>query len=259
MQVPKFKEIRFKEKESKYCLLIPLFNEGNRFKSQLKKMIDNGIMNIVDVVICDAGSTDGCTDHDMLKNANITTLLTRIGDGRQGTDLRRGFFWAKNLGYDGIITVDGNDKDDTIAVSDFVKKLEDGYDYIQGSRYIEGGKGINTPFIRHWALKLINEPIMSFCAKKRLTDTTNGFKAYSSKFLFDERVDVFREIFYGYELSYYLPVRACQLSYKIIEIPVTRAYPKNEKTPTKIGGIRGNIYQLKILINIIRNKYNPVK
>ena len=31
----------------------------------------------------------------------------------------------------------------------FIEKLEQGYDFVQGSRFIKGGKAINTPFIRH--------------------------------------------------------------------------------------------------------------
>lgn len=168
-----------------------------------------------------------------------------------------GYYWAIKKGYSGFITVDGNDKDDTRAIPDFIKKLDDGYDYIQGSRYVPGGRAIHTPFIRHWALKLINEPIMSICARKHLTDTTNGFRAYSLKFLLDDKVLPFRNVFFGYELIYYLPVRACRLGFRVVEIPVTRAYPKKGKTPTKVGGIKGNIYQLSILWKIIWNFYNP--
>ena len=35
---------------------------------------------------------------------------------------------------------------------------------------------------------------------------------------------------------------------KTCEIPVTREYPKNEKTPTKIKGIKGNYNLFRILI-----------
>lgn len=257
VDVPEYEQAVFKEKQHKHCLLIPLFNEGERFFSQMKKMKENGLFNVVDVVICDAGSKDGTTDHDYLSCNGIRALLVRKGKGRQSTDLRMGYAWAIEEGYEGFVTVDGNDKDDTSAISLFVDKLDEGYDYIQGSRYIPGGKAIRTPFIRHWALKLINEPVMTCCAHKHLTDTTNGFRGYSRKYLLDERVLPFRDIFYGYELCYYLPIRACRLGFKTTEVPVTRAYPENGDVPTKVGGLKGNIYQLSILWHCIWKHYNP--
>lgn len=257
VDVSEFEQTVFKEKQHKYCLLIPLFNEGERLFSQMKKMRENGLFDMVDVVICDAGSKDGTTEHAYLNTNGVTALLIRKGKGRYSTDLRMGYFWAIDQGYEGFITVDGNDKDDTSAISLFTEKLDEGFDYIQGSRYVPGGKAIRTPFVRHWALKLINEPIMTCCAHRHLTDTTNGFRAYSKKYMLDERVLPFRDIFWGYELIYYLPIRACRLGYKVAEVPVTRAYPESGEVPTKVGGIKGNIYQLSILWHCIWKHYNP--
>lgn len=256
LSVPEFDETIFFEKKSKYCLLIPLLNEGERYFRQVEKMKQNGTFDKVDVIICDAGSKDGTTEHEFLKSAGHRALLVRKGKGRYSTDIKMGYYWALRQGYEGFITVDGNDKDNTDAVDLFVQALERGFDYVQGSRFIKGGKGINTPAVRYWAMKLINEPIMTFCARKHLTDTTNGFRAYSKKFLKDKRVLPFRECFWGYELIYYLPIRSCRLHFKTCEVPVVRAYPKGE-VPSKVGGLKGNIYQMSILYHCIWKHYNP--
>lgn len=256
LSVPEFEEIIFYEKRTRYCLLIPLFNEGERYFRQVRKMEKNRLFQKIDVIICDAGSKDGTTDHDFLKKSGHRALLVRRGKGRYSTDIKMGYYWALQQGYDGIITVDGNNKDDTKAIHLFMNALDRGYDYIQGSRFIKGGRGVRTPVIRLAAMKLINEPVMTFCAHRHLTDTTNGFRAYSSRFLKDSEVLPFRDLFWGYELIYYLPIRACRLGFKVCEVPVTRIYPKG-KTPTKVGGIRGNIYQISILYHCLRKHYNP--
>lgn len=257
IQVPEFTSQVFREKRTKYCLLIPLFNEGQRYFEQVEKMQKAGVFDLADVIICDAGSKDGTTDPEFLTKTGHRALLTRHGKGRQSTDIRMGYWWAVQEGYEGFITVDGNNKDGVDALHLFIEKLDEGYDYIQGSRFMKGGQAINTPFSRYWALKLINEPVMTFCARRHLTDTTNGFRAYSRKFLLDPRILPFRNVFYGYELIYYLPVRACRLGFKVTEVPVLRAYPGNGEVPSKIGGIRGNIYQLSILWHTILSHYNP--
>ncbi len=43
-----------------------------------------------------------------------------------------------------------------------------------------------------------------------------------------------------YELLAYLSVRATQIGMRVCEIPVTRAYPKTGRIPTKIRSFRGN-------------------
>ena len=128
-------------------------------------------------------------------------------------------------GYDGIITIDGNNKDSIEDIPKFIEKLEEGYDFVQGSRFIKGGKSINTPLFRLLSIKLIHAPIISITAGKRFTDTTNAFRAYSKKYLTDTRLQPFRDIFMTYELLAYLSVRASQIGLKVCEIPVTREYP----------------------------------
>ena len=60
-----------------------------------------------------------------------------------------------------------------------------------------------------------------------------------------------------YELLAYLSVRATQLGYKACEIPVTRAYPKTGKTPTKISFFKGNGKLMEILLKNAFGAYNP--
>ena len=77
-------------------------------------------------------------------------------------------------------------------------------------------------------------------AHQKFTDTTNAYRAYSRRYLTDIRVQPLRDIFMTYELLAYLSVRATQIGMKACEIPVTRAYPKTGKTPTKISFFKGN-------------------
>jgi len=67
-----------------------------------------------------------------------------------------------------------------------------------------------------------------------------------------------RDIFMTYELLAYLSVRATQIGMKACEIPVTRAYPKTGKTPTKISFFKGNSELLRILFKNMQGAYNPL-
>lgn len=255
--VPGYRISEFAPKHKDYVVLIPIINEGDRIIRELERAKEHAVGEVADIVICDGGSTDGCTEERLLKKLGVNTLLEKCGPGKQGAQLRMGFHWALSRGYEGIITIDGNDKDSIEDVPRFVEKLQQGYDLIQGSRFIKGGKAINTPLLRYIAVRLIHAPIISLTAGQWFTDTTNAYRAYSATYLQDRRVAPLRDIFVTYELLAYLSVRATQLGYKACEIPVTRAYPPVGKTPTKISFFKGNGNLLRILFENLMGKYRP--
>lgn len=255
--VPKFACTEYAPKTKDYVVLIPIINEGERIKRELERAKKGQVSSYADIVICDGGSTDGCTKEEILRSLDVNTLLVKQDAGKQGAQLRMGIWWALQRGYQGIITIDGNDKDSIEDVPRFIEKLKEGYDFIQGSRFIKGGKAINTPFIRNVSVRLIHAPVISLTAGKHFTDTTNAYRAYSARYLSDERVQPLRDIFMTYELLAYLSVRATQLGFKACEIPVTRAYPKKGKTPTKISFFKGNSELMKILFQNLFGAYNP--
>lgn len=255
--VPDFEYEEYLPKQSRYCVLIPIINEGDRIWKELRRAQNNGIPDLADLIICDGGSTDGCTEPGKLKQLGVSALLVKKGTGRQGAQLRMGFYYAMKQGYKGVITIDGNNKDSIEDVPAFLKCLEEGYDFIQGSRFVKGGHAVNTPAIRLISLRLLHAPVISLAAGKWYTDTTNAYRGYSMKYLLDKRVQIFRDVFMTYELLAYLSVRADQLGMKTCEIPVTREYPAKGKTPTKISFWKGNFELLKILFLNLLRKYHP--
>ncbi|QWU15804.1 dolichol-phosphate mannosyltransferase [Paenibacillus sophorae] len=254
-QVPNYAANELNDRSrNKYCVCIPVINEGEKIQKQLKKMA--AISSNIDIIILDGGSTDNSLNLQFLEGLGIKTLLVKKDSGKLSAQLRMGFAYALEQGYEGVITVDGNNKDSVESIPSFIEKLDEGYDFVQGSRYVPGGSEINTPLSRKLAIKLIHAPVISLIAGFRYTDTTNGFRAHSRSFLLDPKVQPFRNIFSTYELLAYLSVRSSRLGYRVIEIPVTRAYPKG-KIPTKISPLRGNMLLMKILFNLALKKYNP--
>ena len=246
MGVPAFAYYEYEQKRKEYVVLIPVINEGERILKELYRAYKHQIADHADIVICDGGSTDGSLEERKLRKLSVNTLLVKKDKGKQGAQLRMGIYWALRRGYRGVITIDGNHKDSIEDIPRFIRKLEEGYDLVQGSR-----------FVRNIAVRLIHAPVISLTAGQRFTDTTNAYRAYSARYLSDDRVAPLRDIFMTYELLAYLSVRATQLGYRACEIPVTRAYPRRGKTPTKISFLKGNSELMKILFRNFRGAYNP--
>ena len=92
--VPEFEKTEYNKKQRDYCLLIPIINEGDRIKRELERAVRFNVSDLVDIIICDGDSTDGCTDGDMLKSLSVNTLLVKKGPGKQGAQLRMGMYYA---------------------------------------------------------------------------------------------------------------------------------------------------------------------
>lgn len=251
-QLPKYDSEYFFDKKNKYALLIPTLNEGERIQTQLKKIKSLSLENTVDVFILDSNSTDKSLEVDFLKECSVRAKIT-VFEGKQGSAFRAGINEVFNQNYDGIITVDGNNKDSMQSIIDFAKKLDEGYDFVQGSRFAKGAKHENTPLIRLLAMKLILIPWVSILANFRYTEVASAFRAYSKNLLID--ADILRDCFVSYEFLWYMSVFAPKNNYKVTEIPTERCYPKTKKIPTKIS-TRGCFDIILQLFYLTIGKYN---
>lgn len=255
-QVPAYETLMWLGRRHPWCVVIPVINEGGRIKSLLAKMSALGIDDITDIVIVDGGSTDGSLAPAILQEKGVRGLLLKTGSGKLSAQLRCAYAFVLAHGYEGIVTIDGNDKDDPEAIPRFIEALKRGVDFVQASRFISGGVSQNTPMSRDFAIRYIHAPMLSLFSGFRWTDTTQGFRAYSRKMLLDVRIAPFRDVFATYELLAYVSYRAPRLGYRCLELPTIRRYPKGE-VPTKISSISGNLSVLKILFRTCLGSYNP--
>lgn len=254
-QVPEFEVTQITPKAHRHCVIVPVLNEGGKFLRQLEAMREVGFA--ADVIVADGGSEDGSNQSGELAARGVRALLVKLGPGKLSAQLRMGFAWALHQGYEGCVIIDGNGKDGVEAIPSFLAALDEGYGFVQGSRYVPGGVAVNTPLDRHLAVRLFHAPLISAAAGFFYTDTTNGFRALSAEFLRDARVQPFRDVFDTYNLHYYLAIRAARLGYRVRELPVCRAYPAKGRTPTKISGLRGRLLILRQLLTACMGGYDP--
>jgi len=251
-QIPKYTIHEFfKKKKTKYCLVIPVINEGTRIQKELAKI--KKYTPLIDVVLVDGGSTDGSLNTNFLRKQKVRALLT--SPKGQSIQYRAAFAYALKQDYEGIVTIDGNNKDDPSALPKFTKALDEGFDYIQASRFIKGGKHAHTPSDRIFFNRLVISPLLSLAAGKWYTDTPLALRGYSQKYLLHPGVQPFRGIFQRYELLFYLVTRANRLGLKSKEIPTKRSYPKGV-VPTKIIGWK-KVTDMINVIKIALGRYNP--
>lgn len=254
-QIPSYTTPLWQGKRHSCCIVIPVINEGERIRNLLSRMAALNIEAEADIIIVDGGSKDGSLELNTLMGHGVRGLLVKTGPGKLSAQLRCAYAFALDQGYEGIVTIDGNDKDDPAAIPQFIAALDAGYDFVQASRFISGGVAENTPASRNLAIRLLHAPLLSLSSGFHWTDTTQGFRAYSKRLLLDHAINPFRDEFQEYELLAYLSHRAPQMGFKCIEIGTARRYPKGE-VPTKISAVRGNLKVLRTLFMACMGRYN---
>lgn len=247
-EIPDFDISFLREKKNKYVLIVPVINEGKNIINLINKFFSLCIHEIIDIIVIDGGSTDNSLIIENLKNKQVLGLLIKKGKGKLSSQLRIAYAISLTMGYQGVITIDGNNKDQPGAIKDFISLLEKGYDFVQGSRFVKNGIHINTPFSRYLAIRFIHAPLLSIASKFSWTDTTQGFRGYSRRLIESDKICLFRSIFQDYEMLAYLSYISPKAGFRCVEVPTSRIYPKG-RISTKISPIRGKI---QVMITLIR-------
>jgi len=211
------------EKSSKTLVIIPVYNEENRIKTVLEKF---GEAKIDEVLVVNDGSAD--TTSTVLKDFDVRVINHHEKQG-VGSCIRDGIDYARKNGFDLVVVMAGNGKDDPREIPILLKPIiEEDYDYIQGSRYLEGGQAGNLPLARKLGIKAFTF-LWSILLRRRLTDVTNGFRAYKVSLFDDPKINIWQEWLSTYELEYYIHFWVLKLKYKFGEVPVSKIYPSKKK------------------------------
>ena len=141
-----------------------------------------------------------------------------------GYAIRQGYIRALDNKFDLIVVMAGNGKDDPREIPRLTTPiLKEGMDYVQGSRFLPGGRRERNPFLRSIFTRLF-PVIWTSMTGVHCTEVTNGFRAYRSSILRDPRINVWQNWLDNYELEYYLHYKALTLGYKFAERPVSKDY-----------------------------------
>ncbi|MDP8254974.1 MAG: glycosyltransferase family 2 protein [Candidatus Alcyoniella australis] len=210
------------------------FNE----RAKIGRVIDRlQAANLPHVALGDDGSDDGTTELARERGVELVRHEQRRGVGAM---IRTVIGHAREAGYDVLVIMAGNDKDEPAQAQRLVAPIARGEaDIVQGSRYLPGGEFGNMPLYRQLSTRLIHPLLFSLLARKRMTDTTNGFRAIRLSIFDDPRLAIDQPWLDQYELEVYLLFKALRLGYRVIEAPVSKIYPEHDLGYTKMRPLSG--------------------
>lgn len=165
--------------------------------------------------IRDAASQTGSVVH-IIKN-----------ESRRGVGycLRQGLRYLQETEHSVAVIMAGNGKDNPREIERLVNPVVRGRcDYVQGSRYVQGGRRDKMPLVRQ-VFNRLYPAIWTIVTGKKCTDVTNGYRCYRLSLLSDRRINLDQDWLSGYSLEYYLHYKVLSLSYTVKEVPVSKTYP----------------------------------
>jgi glycosyltransferase involved in cell wall biosynthesis len=224
------------DKPQRIIVIAPCHNEARKICDVVRRVKAMRERIVQEMLVVDDASSDGSGDVARGLGATVERLPQPSG---VGAALRRGLRYAHEKGYDIAVIMAGNNKDEPDEIPALVRPiLEDGCDLVQGSRYMRGGQLGNMPLYRRFATRL-HPLLFSLFVGKRLTESTNGFRAVRLGLLDDARINLDQPWLDQYELEPYLLFKAIQLGYKHAEVPCTKIYPPKELGQTKMKPVTG--------------------
>lgn len=175
-----------------------------------------------DVLLVDDGSADGTVEA--LRSSGLPFVRHERNRGL-GAAIKSGVAQAIAQRYEAVVVLAGNGKDDPAEIPRFLEALAAGYDYVQGSRFRSGGSHHNLPRGRHIMIRL-HCLLVRWLTGFPATDAINGFRAYRLSLFRDPRIDVWQDWLDRYEFESYLHYKVLTLGYRVMEVPVSKTYPK---------------------------------
>jgi dolichol-phosphate mannosyltransferase len=214
--------------------IVPVLNEEGKIDEVLRRipkpLVDETL--VVD---------DGCSDRSPeIARASGATVLPMGRVAGVGAALRAGYGYAVDKKYDVAVVLAGNNKDAPEEIPSLLDPIaEERADFVQGSRFLKREANFGPmPFYRKIATR-VHPLLFSLVARRRVTESTNGFRAIHRRVLSDPRIDLSQSWLDEYELEPYLYVRTIRLGYRTAEVPVTKIYPPKRLGQTKMKPISG--------------------
>lgn len=175
----------------KIVVIIPTYNEVRAIASLIDaieaefRMIKGHAMEIL---IVDGNSSDGTLDEVRRKTgeySNISLLVEKEKRGLGVAYINGMNHAARNLRADAVIEFDGDFQHDPKDIRRLVEELDNGYDYVIGSRYVPGGA---VPEKWGWHRKLLSKfgsLFIKYILSLPTNDNTSGLKLTRVRPFFD--------------------------------------------------------------------------
>jgi dolichol-phosphate mannosyltransferase len=229
-------------------IIIPTYNEAENIEAVIKKVIDLEDKN--DILVIDDNSPDGTSEIvENQKNIhnNRVFLINREKKSGLGSAYKVGFKWALENNYSYIFEMDADMSHDPNEIKNLkIQLIQNKYDVVVGSRYIEGVSVVNWPLSRIFLSYAANLYVRIITGMP-IKDATSGFVGYTKNAL--SSIELSEIKFNGYAFQIEMKFKLWKKNFKLKEhqiIFVNRKLGKSKMNHSIILEAIFGVIKLKI-------------
>lgn len=154
--------------------ILPAFNE----EAAIGRLIDEirAVDPDLEIVVVDDGSTDGTSGLARARGVVVLRLPFNLGIGGA---VQTGYLYALENDFDVAVQIDGDGQHDPSQLDALLAPIRAGEaDLVVGSRFAEGRHP--SSFSRRAGIRIL-AALVSVLARRKVTDTTSGFRALNRR------------------------------------------------------------------------------
>ncbi|HUT37398.1 MAG TPA: glycosyltransferase family 2 protein [Planctomycetota bacterium] len=219
------------------ALIAPAYNEEGKIGRVVEKVaaVAPRLPCDLRMVVVDDGSTDGTAAE---AGAAGAVVLRHERNRGVGAGIRTGIDWARENHFDVAAVISGDDQHVPEELGRLLAPLVEGKaDFVQGSRWMPGGRVENIPVARRVLTRAYAWMVRLFLGC-RCTDGTNGLRAFRLSILDDPRINLWQSWLDTYELEPYVLYQAIRTGVRLVEVPCTVRYHSRRAGFTKMRAFR---------------------
>ena len=226
----------------KTIIVMPVANEESTMGQILDDILELPYDNLYIYPVVDSYSKDRTEEiiREKEKSSNkVKCIFYRESTGVISCYLE-GFRQALADGAERILEMDGGGSHLPAEIPQFLEKMEEGYDCVWGSRFMEGGSMKEQPLYRR-ILSQGGTYLSNFVLGTRLKDMTSGFEGFQREVLESMNLDRFLSTGHMYqtEMRYY-----CR-NLKTIEVPIHYVGTASSRKGSSVTEALKLLFQLK--------------
>ncbi|MFQ5607124.1 MAG: glycosyltransferase family 2 protein [Candidatus Zixiibacteriota bacterium] len=218
----------------KTLVILPAYNEEGKIGRVVEKIRATGLE--LSILVVDDCSTDRTRAEAESAGGRVITHEENTG---VGGGIRTGIKYGMENSYEIGVVMSGDDQHEPRELPSTLAPILSGEcDFVQGSRYMPGGKVINEKRFRK-VTTIWYSRFFTILSGSKITDATNGFRAFRFTVFEDPEINLDQEWLNGYELEPYLLYKIVVSGrYRFKEEPITVRYHATGKEYTKMRPVR---------------------
>lgn len=214
----------------KILAVLPAYNEAGKVGQVVRKIKASGFDGTIVVI-------DDCSSDVTSEEAGQAGAIVLRHDKNKGVGaaIRTGINYGIMNNFIICTVLSSDDQHEPNELDRVISPIVNNeFDFIQGSRRMKGGQVINDRLFRKVTTRLYSL-ILSIMVGRRITDATNGFRAFRLSIFNLPDINIEQDWLDRYELEPYILFKAItreEIRFK--EVPITIYYHKEAKSYTKM-------------------------